>query len=163
MLSVRLVRPKVAPIQSVSIPRLKLMGACLGNKLTQSIVEVFPIPIQDVVFWGDSNNVLWWIRSHRRVFKPFVANRIGEIQSSTNLRQWGYARTQLNPADYLTKGLSVQGPQYLQDEEHNWPENKLPQISEQAKQEVRRRYCDLNNQSGLIEKETQKLEVTTQR
>ena len=45
-----------------------------------------------------------------------------------------------------------QGPQYLQDDEHNWPENKLPQISEQAKQEVKRRYCDLNNQSDLTEK-----------
>ena len=64
MLSVRLVaaNTKVTPIQSVSIPRLELMGACLGNKLTQSIVEVFSIPIQDVVFWSDSTNVLWWIR-----------------------------------------------------------------------------------------------------
>jgi len=38
-----------------------------------------------------------------------------------------------------TKRSWWQGPQYLQDDEHNWPENKLPQISEQAKQEVKRR------------------------
>jgi len=163
-LSVRLVtaKTKVAPIQSVSIPRLELMGACLGNKLTQSIIEVFSIPVQDVVFWSDSTNVLWWIRGHSRGFKPFVANRIGEIQSSTNPSQWRYVPTQLNPADHLTRGLSVrelieqkswwQGPQYLQDEEHNWPENKLPQISEQAKQEVKRRYCELNNQLGLTDR-----------
>ena len=95
------------------------------------------------------------------VFKPFVANRIEVIQSSTNPSQWCYVPTQLNPTDYLTRGLSVpepieqrrwwQGPQYLQDEEHNWPENNLPQISEQAKRALIR-YCDLNNQSSLIEK-----------
>ena len=62
---VRLVaaKTKVAPIQSVSIPILKLMGVCLRNKVIQSIVEVFSIPIQDVVFWSDSTNVLWWIRT----------------------------------------------------------------------------------------------------
>jgi len=160
---VRLVaaKTKVAPIQSVSIPRLELMGACPGNKLTQSMVELFSIPIQDVVFWSDSTNVLWWIQGHSRVCKPFVPNRIGEIQSSTNPSQWRCVPIQLNPADFLTRGLSVpelieqrswwQGPQYLQDGEHNWPENKLPQTSEQAKQEVKRRYCDLNDQSGLTE------------
>ena len=55
LLSVRLVaaKTKVAPIQlqSVSIPRLELMGACLGNKLTQSVAQVFSIPMQEVVFW----------------------------------------------------------------------------------------------------------------
>ena len=73
-------KTKVAPIQSVSIPRLELMGACLGSKLTQSVAQVLSIPIQDVVFWSDSANVL----CHSRTFKPFVANRVGEIQSSTN-------------------------------------------------------------------------------
>ena len=64
MMSVRLVaaKTKVAPIQSVSIPRLELMGACLGNKLTQSVTQIFSIPMQEVVFWSDSTNVLWWIK-----------------------------------------------------------------------------------------------------
>ena len=78
LLSVRLVaaKTKVAPIQSVSIPRLELMRACLGNKLTQSVAQVFSIPMQEVVFWSDSTNVLWWIKGHSRVYKPFVANKI---------------------------------------------------------------------------------------
>ena len=69
-------KTKVAPIQSVSIPRLELMRACLGNKLTQSVAQVFSIPMQEVVFWSDSTNVLWWIKGHSRVYKPFVANKI---------------------------------------------------------------------------------------
>ena len=74
LMSVRLVaaKTKVAPIQSVSIPRLELMGACLGNKLTQSVTQVFSIPMQEVVFWSDSTNVLWWIKGHSRVYKLFV-------------------------------------------------------------------------------------------
>ena len=162
LMSVRLVaaKTKVAPIQSVSIPRLELMGACLGNKLTQSVTQVFSIPMQEVVFWSDSTNVLWWIKGHSRVYKPFVANRIGEIQSCTNPSQWRYVPTELNPADYLTRGLSVpdlierkscwEGPHYLHDTKDNWPKNKLPPVSDEAKQEVKRAYCELNSQQDRI-------------
>ena len=154
--SVRLVaaKTKVAPLQSVGIPRMELMGACLGVKLTQSIVKTLLIPIQYVVFWCDSTSVLWWIRGHGKIFKPFVANRIGEIQSFTNPNQWRYVPTEFNPADYLTRGLKVlelvkkeswwEGPKYLQDIEERWPKNTVPSASEQAKNEVKRKYLKID-------------------
>ena len=150
--SVRLVaaKTKVAPLQSVGIPRMELMGACLGVKLTQSIVKVLLIPIQYVVFWCDSTSVLWWIRGHGKIFKPFVANRIGELQLLTNPDQWRYVPTESNPADYLTRGLKVselvereswwEVPKYLQDIEERWPKNKVPCASKQAKNEIKRKY-----------------------
>lgn len=37
------------------------------------------------------------------MFKPFVANRVKEIQSSSSPDQWRYFPTKLNPTDYLIK------------------------------------------------------------
>ena len=115
-----------------------------------------------MVFWSDSTNVLWWIKGHSRVYKPFVANRISEIQSCTDPSQWRYVPTKLNPADYLTRGLSVpdlierkswwEGPYYLHDTEDNWPKNKLPSVSDEAKQEVKRAYFELNSLPDFIDK-----------
>ena len=163
-LSLIAAKTKVAPLQSVSIPRLELKGASLGTRLTHSIASVLVIPIQHAVFWCDSTNVLWWIRGHSRVFKPFVANRIGEIQSVTNPDQWRYVPTELNPADYLTRGLKVlqlidknswwEGPNYLRDSEERWPRNKVINDTEQATKEIKKKYVKVNQ---LCENGTQAL------
>ena len=88
--SSRLVAPKtrVAPLAATSIPRLELMAAILGLRLTESVSRVYSGGLAQAVFWSDSMNVLWWIRGRSRIFKPFVANRVGEIQSLTNPKQW---------------------------------------------------------------------------
>ena len=40
-----------------------------------------------------------------RDFKPFVADQVGAIQTSTNPEQWIYIPTSLNPADILSRGM----------------------------------------------------------
>ena len=77
-------KTKVTPLQSVNVPRMEFTGACLGVRLAQSIVKVLSISMLHITIWLDSNSVLWWIRGYGRMFKPFVANRIGEIQLFTN-------------------------------------------------------------------------------
>ena len=81
-------KTRVAPSISTSIPRLELMAAVVGVRLTTRISKVLEIQLSQSTFWSDSANVLWWIRGRSREFKPFVANRIGEIQSNTNPDQW---------------------------------------------------------------------------
>ena len=44
------VRFVAAPLQSVSVPRMELMGACLGVKLAQSIVKALSISMLQVTF-----------------------------------------------------------------------------------------------------------------
>ena len=98
---------RVAPLTSTSIPRLELMAAVVGIRLAESLVAPLEVQMQDIIFWSDSMNVLHWIRNASRQFKPFVANRVGDIQRVTTLQPWRHVPTTCNPADLLTRGLPV--------------------------------------------------------
>ena len=66
----------VAPSKATSIPRLELVGAVTGVRLSTRISKVLELQTGQSVFWSDSLNVLWWIRGRSREFKPFVADRV---------------------------------------------------------------------------------------
>ena len=72
-------KTRVSPFQSISIPRLELLGAIVGTRLTQAVNRAVLTSVHQVIFWCDSTNVLWWIKGCSRTYKPFVANRIEEI------------------------------------------------------------------------------------
>ena len=122
-------KTKVAPLQSLSIPRLELMAAILGKQLALSIAEILSIDREFITFWTDSTSVLWWVKGYSRQFKPFIANRIGEIQTSTNPDKWRYVPTKQNPADHLTQGTTLtelsqlmiwwEGPIFLSEDKSN--------------------------------------------
>ena len=80
-------KSNVAPLTPMAVPRLELMGAILGLRLTQPLLMVLEAPMQIVLFYSDSTDVLWWVRGRGKDFRPFgltdVANRIGEIQMFT--------------------------------------------------------------------------------
>ncbi|XP_067030628.1 uncharacterized protein [Acropora muricata] len=73
---------RVSPVKAMTIPRQEPMGAVLSSRLAQNILKV--ITVDRITFWTDSENVWYWVRNHSREFKPFVANRIGEIQRTTS-------------------------------------------------------------------------------
>ena len=111
-------------------------------------------------------NVLWWIRRRSRQYKPFVANRVGEIQSNTSPDQWRYVPTNQNPADLLTRGLTSQdmiksklwwiGPKFLTDKESRWPVNRVEQtvaVDQEMKNnfqeiQVKKENCSFGNSKG---------------
>ena len=91
-----------------------------------------------VSYWTDSENVYYWVRNQSREFKPFVANRIAEIQRSTNPEQWRHVPGMDNPADLPTRGLSatnlsenrfwMEGPSFLKEDETTWPSKPSKEV-----------------------------------
>ena len=80
-------KTRVAPLSAMSVPRLELMGAVLGLRMTEEISKALNTPLTQAVFWSDSADVLWWLRNPSRTFKPFVANKVAEIQASSSSKR----------------------------------------------------------------------------
>ena len=100
--SLTMSKSRAAPLKTLSMPKLELMAAVLAARLCVFITTSLNINCS-VQLWTDSQIVLYWITSKRKL-KPFVANRVNEIQSVST--SWWYCPSTDNPADLLTRGLT---------------------------------------------------------
>lgn len=124
-------RSRVAPRKQLSIPRLELSAALTGAQLARVIETELAVPPEHITLWSDSTIVLHWIKSESCRYKVFVGTRVAEIQNLTNPAQWRYVDTLSNPADDITRGLTLQemvqdhrwnkGPHFLHLSEREWP------------------------------------------
>ena len=62
-------KSRLAPIKSVSIPRLELFGAVDVCRLYELLSDEFELKLDQVTFWTDSMIVLGYIRNVSRRFK----------------------------------------------------------------------------------------------
>ena len=139
----------VAPLKCITIPRLELLAAVLGLKVSKIVSSALNVSLTRFQFWSDSNNVLWWIRGCSRSFRPFVAHRVGDIQSHTSPEQWRYVSSKSNPADILSRGIEVaalanndcwwSGPAFLKIDKSKWPETLVP-LPPQTLNETRKKF-----------------------
>ena len=140
-------KTRLEPLKALNIPRLELMGAVIGLRLTRQVCEGLGVKRNKATYWVDSCNVGYWIHGQSRNFKPFVAHRVGEIHEGSNPDQWRYVPRKLNPADHGTRGLTVEelidnecwwhGPAFLSQGNDNWPEQRFIGATSETLEEVK--------------------------
>ena len=124
-------KSRLAPIKSVTIPRLELTAATISIRVGEMLKrEVDGDP--EFVYHTDSTTVLRYIANERQRFHVFVANRVQLIRDHSHPNQWKYVATKENPADDASRGLNglalLEGQRWLEGPEFLWkPENEWPQ------------------------------------
>lgn len=124
-------KTKVAPIKSVTIPRLELCAAELGSRLVAWTMDSLKRTNIPTFAWSDSEVALRWISDSPSRWKLFVANRVSRIQTRTPELAWQYVPTALNPADLASRGCTASsiidhdlwwfGPSWLKHAREAWP------------------------------------------
>ncbi len=124
-------KSRVAPLRSLSIPRLELLAAELMLEVVRLVRQVLDLPSNRYWYWTDSTNVLSWIHTESRTLNEFVASRVGKIQEATDINQWRWVDTANNPADLPSRGMLASklkdnqlwwnGPKFLTQDKSQWP------------------------------------------
>ncbi|GBM23660.1 hypothetical protein AVEN_117406-1 [Araneus ventricosus] len=101
-------KSRVAPIKSVTIPRLELAACLLLVQITRKVLNALKLKIDQVLLRTDSTIALSWIDTPPHLLKTFVSNRVAQIQELTKKYHWSHITSKNNPADLLSRGIDAQ-------------------------------------------------------
>ena len=139
-----LAKSRVTPLKPMTITRLELSAALLAAGLSHKIKSALNLMILQTWLWSDSTIVLAWIRKHPHDFEPFVSVRLTEIDELTHEDTWLHVPSKQNPADCITRGITLNElkdeslwwhePQWLTQPQQVWPSQpNLPSHNSEIK------------------------------
>ncbi|XP_043958763.1 uncharacterized protein LOC122823332 [Gambusia affinis] len=100
-------KSRVAPLKSVTIPRMELTAAVLAVRMDILWRRELRL-LLDSVFWTDSTSVLKYLNNKTSRFRVFVTNRVSEILRASGVSQRRFVNTTNNPADIASRGMKVE-------------------------------------------------------
>ena len=120
--SLVIAKAKLAPLKTVTLPRLDLLACILSARLLTFVHDALRLEKSLHYYcWSDSMVALSWMADPSRW--TFVANRVVEIHTLTSPDRWFHCSGVQNPADLLTCGVTaeelifskvwLQGPKFL--------------------------------------------------
>ncbi|XP_011877984.1 PREDICTED: uncharacterized protein LOC105567609 [Vollenhovia emeryi] len=124
-------KSKVAPIKSMTIPRLELSAIVLLSRLIDEVRAALNLTNVSCYGWTDSTVALAWLNQHPSKWKTFVAHRVETVQSLVPYVKWNHVTTEDNPADCASRGfinadlashtIWWNGPYWLRQDPSEWP------------------------------------------
>ena len=158
------------PKNEIYIPRLELLAAVTAVKMDCTLRNELHIQLRSSVFWTDSLVVLHSLINERKRFSRFVSRRLALIRKATNVDNWNYVPTSLNPAELLYHGARADiivegnvwftGLEYLTQSPSRWPRRfkKKEMSPEEVKLFDKARddcfsFCVVDNTTSPVEKQ----------
>ena len=162
-------KAKVNPIKGTTTPRAELAGAFILSRLAYTVeqalsdTEIGP-RLTGKMLLTDSTTVNSWVKSAAIKYKPFVRNKIIEMQELHNSSVWRHIpRDKNDTADRVSKGCGkeglrgiIEGPLFLYTPKEEWFKDDQDQAGvnkEEVDAEKLTEYVEMNVGPTTVESE----------